>query len=109
MPPRKPTENWSESYSRSLHQTQDGSLQHRPRRRRTPGVFTLNTKHHPGKIWVSPTRFLVDGIAEDYFDKARREGSIATDRLMLSRRLKMASNPSFPRGHPSRGVIDIAQ
>jgi hypothetical protein len=25
MPPRKPTRNWLESYSRSLHQTQDGS------------------------------------------------------------------------------------
>jgi hypothetical protein len=27
MPPRKPTENWSESYKRSLHQTQDGSIE----------------------------------------------------------------------------------
>ena len=26
MPPRKPARNWLESYSRSLHQTQDGSL-----------------------------------------------------------------------------------
>ena len=46
------------------------------------GVFTINTKHRPGKkVWVSPAQFLVDGHHEDYLIKSRREATRAEERL----------------------------
>jgi hypothetical protein len=46
------------------------------------GVFTINTKHHPGKkIWVSPVQFLVDGHPQDYLRKSSREATRAEQRL----------------------------
>lgn len=46
------------------------------------GVFTINTKHHPGKrIWVSPVKFLVDGRPQDYLIKSGREAERAQQRL----------------------------
>ena len=38
------------------------------------GVFTINTKHHPGaKIWVGGNTFLVDGHKQQYVRNARHE------------------------------------
>ena len=46
------------------------------------GVFTINTKHHPGKkIWASPGAFLVDGHRTDYLRKSREEAKRAQERL----------------------------
>jgi hypothetical protein len=46
------------------------------------GVFTINTKHHPGKrIWVSPAQFLVDGHPQDYLRKSSGEATRAEQRL----------------------------
>jgi hypothetical protein len=46
------------------------------------GVFTINTKHHPGKrIWVSPAQFLVDGHTQDYLRNSIHEATRAEQRL----------------------------
>ncbi len=46
------------------------------------GVFTINTKHHPGKkVWVSPVQFRVDGHPKEYLRKSRREATRAEERL----------------------------
>jgi hypothetical protein len=46
------------------------------------GVFTINTKHRPGKkVWVAPVQFLVDGNPEDYLPTSRREATRAAERL----------------------------
>ncbi|WP_445256434.1 nuclease-related domain-containing protein [Nocardioides aurantiacus] len=46
------------------------------------GVFTINTKHHPGaKIWVGGNTFLVDGHKHPYVRNARFEASRAAQLL----------------------------
>ena len=46
------------------------------------GVFTINSKHHPGKrIWVSPVQFLVDGHTQDYLRNSTHEATRAEQRL----------------------------
>jgi hypothetical protein len=46
------------------------------------GVFTINTKHHPGaKIWVGGSTFLVDGHKQPYVRNSRHEASRASDLL----------------------------
>lgn len=42
------------------------------------GVYTLNTKNHPGKkIWVSPNQIRVGGFVEPYLRNSRYEGKRA--------------------------------
>lgn len=42
------------------------------------GVFTLNTKHHPGAtIWVGGTTFLVNGVKHPYVRNSRHEAARA--------------------------------
>jgi hypothetical protein len=44
-----------------------------------PGVFTLNTKRHPGgKVWVAENAFLVNGYRTDYLRNSRYEAKRAT-------------------------------
>ena len=44
-----------------------------------PGVFTLNTKNHPGKhVWVAERSFLVSGQRTDYLRNSRFEARRAT-------------------------------
>ncbi|KQT90974.1 hypothetical protein ASG49_13715 [Marmoricola sp. Leaf446] len=46
------------------------------------GVFTINTKHHPGaKIWVGGNTFLVDGHKQPCVRNARFEASRAAELL----------------------------
>ncbi len=46
------------------------------------GVFTVNTKKHPGKkVWVSKTTILVNGHRTDYLRNSRFEGERATKLL----------------------------
>jgi hypothetical protein len=46
------------------------------------GVFTLNTKHHPGaKIWVGGDTFMVDGHKQPYIRNSRHETSRAAQLL----------------------------
>lgn len=46
------------------------------------GVFTVNTKKHPGKkVWVSKTSILVNGQQTDYLRNSRFEGERATKLL----------------------------
>ncbi|MCW2867563.1 MAG: hypothetical protein JWR20_1751 [Marmoricola sp.] len=46
------------------------------------GVFTINTKHHPGaKLWVGGSTFLVDGHRQPYVRNARFEAARAADLL----------------------------
>jgi hypothetical protein len=46
------------------------------------GVFTLNTKHHPGaKIWVGGHALQINGRSTDYLRKSRAEGERASKRL----------------------------
>ncbi|WP_298585325.1 nuclease-related domain-containing protein [uncultured Kocuria sp.] len=46
------------------------------------GVFTLNTKNHPGrKIWVGERVILVDGHRQHYLSHARHEAARAAKRL----------------------------
>jgi hypothetical protein len=46
------------------------------------GVFTLNTKHHPGaKIWVGGDTFLVDGHRQPYIRNSRHESARAAKLL----------------------------
>ena len=46
------------------------------------GVFTINTKKHPGKkVWVSKNAVLVDGHRTDYLRNSRFEGERATKLL----------------------------
>lgn len=46
------------------------------------GVFTINTKHHPGaKLWVGGTTFLVNGQRQPYVRNARHEAARAADLL----------------------------
>ncbi|MCW2809380.1 MAG: hypothetical protein JWQ93_3335 [Marmoricola sp.] len=46
------------------------------------GVFTLNTKHHPGaKIWVGGDTFMVDGHKQPYIRNSRHEASRAAKLL----------------------------
>ncbi len=48
----------------------------------TGGVFTLNTKHHPGaKIWVGGETFLVDGHKQPYIRNSRHEAARAAKLL----------------------------
>jgi hypothetical protein len=55
------------------------------------GVFTVNTKKHPGKkVWVSKTTILVDGHRTDYLRNSRFEGERATKLLSAA-----ASFPVF--------------
>ncbi len=43
------------------------------------GVFTVNTKKHPGKkVWVGPKSILVNGQRTDYLRNSRFEGQRAT-------------------------------
>jgi hypothetical protein len=47
-----------------------------------PGVFTLNTKNHPGKsIWVAERTFMVSGQKTDYLRNSIFEGRRATKLL----------------------------
>ena len=47
-----------------------------------PGVFTLNTKHHPEKtVWVSGDVYSVAGQPRPYFNAAISEGEKASRRL----------------------------
>jgi hypothetical protein len=40
-----------------------------------PGVFSINTKHHPGgKVWVAERAIMLNGRKLDYLPKARAEG-----------------------------------
>lgn len=46
------------------------------------GVFTLNTKHHPGaKIWVGDDTFMVDGHKQPYIRNSRYEAARAAKLL----------------------------
>jgi hypothetical protein len=46
------------------------------------GVFTINTKHHPGaKIWVGGSTFLVDGHKQPYVRNSRHEAARASELL----------------------------
>ncbi len=46
------------------------------------GVFTLNTKHHPGKkVWVAERTFLVSGYHQSYLPKSSHEGRRVEHRL----------------------------
>ena len=46
------------------------------------GVFTINTKKHPGKkVWVSKNAVLVNGHRTDYLRNSRFEGERATKLL----------------------------
>ena len=46
------------------------------------GVFTINTKHHPGaKLWVGGSTFLVDGHRQPYVRNARFEAARAAELL----------------------------
>jgi hypothetical protein len=46
------------------------------------GVFTLNTKHHPGaKIWVGGDTFMVDGHKQPYIRNSRHEAARAAKLL----------------------------
>ena len=50
-----------------------------------PGVFTLNTKNHPGKnIWVAERTFMVSGDKTDYLRNSTFEGRRATKLLSRS-------------------------
>jgi hypothetical protein len=43
------------------------------------GVFTLNTKHHPGaRIWVGENTFLVNGARQPYLRNSRHEAERAS-------------------------------
>lgn len=46
------------------------------------GVFTVNTKNHPGKrIWVSPSQIRVDGQIQPYLRNSRFEADRSRQRL----------------------------
>lgn len=46
------------------------------------GVFTLNTKHHPGaRIWVGGDTFMVDGHKQPYIRNSRHESARAAKLL----------------------------
>lgn len=46
------------------------------------GVFTINTKHHPGaKIWVGGSTFMVDGHKQPYIRNSRYEADRASKLL----------------------------
>jgi hypothetical protein len=46
-----------------------------------PGIFTLNTKHLTGKVWVAEHAFLHNGHKTDYLRKARAESKRASKLL----------------------------
>lgn len=49
------------------------------------GVFTLNTKHHPGKqVWVGERALLVSGHRTDYLRDSRFEGRRASKLLSVA-------------------------
>lgn len=65
-----------------------------------PGVFTVNTKHHPtAAVWVGGSTFMVNGQRLDYTAKSRNEARWAT------KLLKAAS--SSPTTVPVTGVIAL--
>ena len=46
------------------------------------GIFTLNTKHHPGaKIWVAENTFMINGSRHPYIHKSRHEAQRAASLL----------------------------
>jgi hypothetical protein len=58
------------------------------------GVFTINTKHHPGKdVWVGGRRILVAGQRTDYLRNARHEGSRASQKLSSGLRWAIPVTP----------------
>lgn len=65
-----------------------------------PGVFTVNTKHHPtAAVWVGGSTFIVNGQRLDYTAKSRNEARWAT-------KLLNAASPS-PTTVPATGVITL--
>ncbi|GAB3042580.1 hypothetical protein GCM10027052_25840 [Parafrigoribacterium mesophilum] len=46
------------------------------------GVFTVNTKHHPGqRVWVAPHTFMVSGQQQPYLRNSEHEAERATKKL----------------------------
>ena len=46
------------------------------------GVFTVNTKHHPGRtVWFAPRTFMVAGQKQPYIRNSEHEAERATKKL----------------------------
>ena len=59
-----------------------------------PGVFTLNTKNHPGKsIWVAERSFLVSGQKTDYLQNSTFEARRATALLSNASGFEVSVEP----------------
>lgn len=55
------------------------------------GVFTINSKHHPGaNIWIAENTFMVNGVRQPYIRNARHEAARA------SKLLSRATGSSVP-------------
>lgn len=60
------------------------------------GVYTLNTKTHPGgKIWVGKHQVRVNGFATDYLRKSRAEAARATKLLTAAVGFQVAVRPTL--------------
>lgn len=58
------------------------------------GVFTLNTKHHPGaRIWVGGNTFMVDGSRVPYVRNSRHEAARAGRLLALATGVDVTVRP----------------
>lgn len=58
------------------------------------GVFTVNTKHHPGaKVWVSPKVLMVAGQKQDHLRNARSEAKGASKRLLAALGVNVPVHP----------------
>jgi Nuclease-related domain len=59
-----------------------------------PGVFTLNTKHHPnGNVWVAERTFMVNGKKVPYLPKAVSEAKRASRLLTVAVGADIAVRP----------------
>lgn len=59
-----------------------------------PGVFTLNSKHHPtSRIWVGTHAFVVNGHKTDYLWRSRAEGARATRLLGAASAIPVGVHP----------------
>jgi hypothetical protein len=58
------------------------------------GVFTLNTKHHPGgRVWVAERALMVNGQRTDYLRKSRFEAERASRLLSAAAGVRVAVEP----------------
>jgi hypothetical protein len=60
----------------------------------TRGVFTVNTKNHPGaRVWATGTGFMVNGRVEGYIHASLHEASRASDLISASTGIRVPVTP----------------